>query len=80
MTLVQNQIPDGEYQMLRQRSEAKGEPTKEIIRKAIHAYLQEETVDPKDPIFQTFPLGASGKKGHSNARRHDELLYGPERR
>ncbi|MCI4323646.1 MAG: hypothetical protein L3K03_06475 [Thermoplasmata archaeon] len=80
MTLVQAQIPDGEYRMLRQRAEANGEPMKEIIRKAIHAYLQDEKVDPKDPIFRTFPLGASGTKGHSNARHHDELLYGPTRR
>jgi hypothetical protein len=75
MTLVQAQIPEGEYRLLRQRSEARGEPMKEIIRQAIHAYLQDEKVNPKDPIFGAFPLGASGKKGHSTARRHDELLY-----
>gem|GEM_PF-3136035 len=52
---------------------------KEIIRKAIHAYLLEDRVDPKAEIFKIFPLGASGKKGHHTARDHDEVLYGPAR-
>jgi len=79
MTLVQAQIPEGEYRILRQRSEESGEPMKEIIRKAIHAYLLEDRVDPKAEIFKIFPLGASGKKGHHTARDHDEVLYGPAR-
>jgi hypothetical protein len=53
---------------------------KEIIRQAIHAYLKDEKVDPNDPIFSAFPLGASGKKGHNVAVRHDEYLYGRRRR
>lgn len=80
MTLVQAQIPEGEYRLLRQRAESRGEPMKEIIRQAIHAYLEDERVDPKDPIFHSFPLGVSGRKGHNVARRHDEILYGPRRR
>jgi hypothetical protein len=52
---------------------------KEVVRKALHAYLSNEKVDPKDPIFHLFPLGASGKKGHRTARGHDEELYGPSR-
>jgi len=52
---------------------------KEVVRLALHAYLQDETVDPKDPIFQIFPLGASGKKGHQTARNHDNELYGAKR-
>lgn len=80
MTLVQAQIPDGEYRLLRQRAANRGEPMKEIVRQAIHAYLQDEKVDPNDPLFRAFPLGASGRKGHDVARRHDEILYGPRRR
>lgn len=79
MTLVQAQIPEGEYRLLRQRAEALGEPIKEVVRQALHAYLTEDTVNPNDPIFHMFPLGASGKKGHDTARRHDDLLYGPAR-
>lgn len=79
MTLVQAQIPEAEYRLLRQRAEAAGEPMKEIVRLAIHAYLKEEPVDPNDPIFHLFPLGKSGRKGHTAARDHDELLYGPRR-
>jgi len=79
MTLVQAQIPEAEYRLLRQRAEATGQPMKEVVRKALHAYLEDERVDPKDPIFGIFPLGKSGRKGHSTARRHDEELYGPSR-
>lgn len=80
MTLVQAQIPEGEYRLLRQRAEATGEPMKEIVRQALHLYLTDEKVNPQDPIFRLFPLGSSGRKGHSTARDHDEVLYGPPRR
>jgi hypothetical protein len=76
MTLVQAQIPEGEYRLLRQRAVARGEPMKELVRRAIHAYLQEEKVDPDDPLFNAFPLGSSGKKGHTVGRDHDDYLYG----
>jgi hypothetical protein len=75
MTLVQAQIPEGEYRLLRQMAVESGEPMKEIVRKAIHAYLEDEGVDSKDPIFQIFPLGRSGPKGHRAAEDHDRLLY-----
>jgi hypothetical protein len=79
MTLVQAQIPESEYRLLRQRAAASGEPMKEILRRALHAYLMDEKVDPDDPIFRIFPLGASGKKGHHVARDHDDALYGRRR-
>jgi hypothetical protein len=79
MTLVQAQIPEAEYRLLRQRAEATGQPLKEVVRLALHAYLQDEKVDPKDPIFEIFPLGKSGKKGHRTARHHDVELYGSVR-
>lgn len=75
MTLVQAQIPDGEYRLLRQLAAETGEPMKEIIRKAIHAYLEDDRVDADDPIFHVFPLGASGQKGHRVAEDHDKQLY-----
>jgi hypothetical protein len=52
---------------------------KEVVRQALHAYLIDESVNPDDPVFQIFPLGSSGKRGHRTARRHDEELYGPSR-
>ena len=52
----------------------------EVVRRALHAYLTDEKVDSRDPIFSAFPLGASGRKGHSTARDHDELLYGSRSR
>lgn len=79
MTLVQAQIPEAEYRLLRQKAAASGKPMKEIVRQALHAYLQDDTVDPTDPIFHLFPLGSSGKKGHHGARDHDDELYGPTR-
>jgi hypothetical protein len=52
---------------------------KEVVRRALHAYLKDDSVDPNDPIFHIFPLGASGKKGHRTAQNHDDELYGPKR-
>lgn len=80
MTLVQAQIPEGEYRLLRQRAEAEGRPMKEIVRQALHAYLSDDRVDPNDPIFKLFPLGSSGAKGHTTSTDHDKILYGPRRR
>lgn len=80
MTLVQAQIPEGEYRLLRQRAASTGQPMKEIVRQALHAYLAEEKVNPRDPIFSLFPLGSSGRKGHSAARDHDDVLYGTLKR
>ncbi|HEV2519321.1 MAG TPA: ribbon-helix-helix protein, CopG family [Thermoplasmata archaeon] len=79
MTLVQAQIPESEYRLLRQRAATSGESMKEVVRKALHAYLNDDKVDPKDPIFHIFPLGASGRKGHRASRDHDDELYGPAR-
>jgi Ribbon-helix-helix protein, copG family len=79
MTLVQAQIPEAEYRLLRQKASAAGQPMKEIVRRALHDYLRDERVDPAHPIFTIFPLGASGKKGHHAARDHDVELYGPKR-
>jgi hypothetical protein len=79
MTLVQAQIPEVEYRLLRQRAEAEGRPMKDIVRLALHEYLSDERVDPDDPIFHLFPLGRSGRRGHAASEDHDELLY-PRRR
>ncbi len=53
---------------------------KEVVRRAVHAYLAEEPVDPTDPILTALPVGASGRKGHDTARQHDAVLYGPIKR
>jgi ribbon-helix-helix CopG family protein len=79
MTLIQAQIPESEYRLLRQRAVATGQPMKEVIRQALHVYLADDTVNPKDPIFHIFPLGASGRKGHRIPELHDEALYGHAR-
>jgi hypothetical protein len=76
MTLVQAQIPEEEYRLLRQRASNSGEPMKEVVRKAIHAYLADETIHPDDPIYRGFPLGSSRGKGFRPARDHDAELYG----
>jgi hypothetical protein len=80
MTLVQAQIPEAEYRLLRQRAEDEGAPMKEIVRRALHEYLSDEKVDPSDPIFHLFPLGKSGRKGHRTSDLHDDLLYPRARR
>jgi hypothetical protein len=79
MTLVRVQIPESEYRLLRQKAAASGKPLAEIVRQALHAYLQKETVDRHDSFLHLFPLGESGRKGHRAAQDHDDELYGPKR-
>jgi Ribbon-helix-helix protein, copG family len=42
MPVVQAQIPESEYRLLRKRAATSGQPMKEVIRQALHAYLQDE--------------------------------------
>jgi hypothetical protein len=80
MTLVQAQIPEAEYRLLRQRAGESGKPMKEIIRLAIHDYLADDQVQAEDPIFHMFPLGASGPQGHRTSEKHDDVLFPKKRR
>jgi hypothetical protein len=76
---VRAEIPGSEYRLLRQRAVATGLTMKEVVPRALHVYLREDSVDPNDPNFHVFPLGASGKKGHQTSRSHDDQPYGLER-
>jgi hypothetical protein len=79
MPLVQTQVPQSEYDLLRRRSRAEGKPLKTVIREALRAHLLPDTVNPADPIFHIFPVQKAKGRGHWTSRDHDELLY-PGRR
>jgi len=79
MPLVQTEVPQGEYDLLRRRAHAEGKPLKTVIREALRAHLLPDTVDPEDPIFHIFPLQRTKGKTHWASRDHDELLYPADR-
>jgi hypothetical protein len=79
MMLVQARIPEPEYRILKRMATFSGEPMEEVIRKAVHSYLTNDTVAPTVRLVQDFPLGARGRKGHDAAQRHGEELYGATR-
>lgn len=75
MPLVQAQVPDSEYDLLKRRAKEEGKPMNLVIREALKAHLLPDRVDPKDPIFRIFPLQAKPGRRHWTSRDHDELLY-----
>ena len=75
MPLVQTQVPQAEYELLKRRAQAEGKTLKVVIREALRAHLLPDTVNPSDPIFHLFPLRRAQGKPHWASRDHDELLY-----
>jgi hypothetical protein len=79
MPLVQAQLPQSEYDLLRRRAQAEGKPLKSVIREALRAHLLPDTIEPTDPIFRIFPLQKRRGRVHWVSRDHDELLYPAQR-
>jgi len=75
MPLVQTQVPQGEYDLLKQRARAEGKTLKLVIREALRAHLMPDKVDPNDPVFRMFPLQRKRGRLHWDSRDHDEILY-----
>jgi hypothetical protein len=75
MALVQAQIPESEYDMLRRRARAEGKPIKTVVREALRAHLLPDKVNPDDPVFRMFPLVNQKGRRRWDSRDHDELLY-----
>lgn len=76
MKLVQTAIGEEEYQLLRQRASKEGKTLKEVTRDALRAHLLPDRVDPRDPVFHSFPLLRKKGKVTWDSRDHDDLLYG----
>jgi hypothetical protein len=79
MPLVQAQVPESEYDLLKRRAHAEGKPIKAVVREALRAHLIPDTVDPADPIFHLFPLQTKKGPRRWASRDHDELLYGKKK-
>lgn len=75
MPLVQTQVPQSEYDLLKRRAQAEGKPLKAVIREALRSHLLPDSVDSADPVFHMFPLSRTKGRVHWASRDHDELLY-----
>jgi len=73
--VVQTELNETEYQLLKKVSERKRMPLKGVLREAIIKYLEEVEFDPNDSIFGP----PSSKEGAVDGSvKHDEYLYGEQ--
>lgn len=73
MKVVQTQISEAEYSLLKKKAEAEGKTIKEALREAVEAYVAMGRVDPDDPLFS----GSVARKGAKDGSvRHDKYIYG----
>ena len=79
MRLIQARIPEAEFQLLHRRARAEGKSVQALVREALRAKLLPDTVDPKDPLFDLFPLMEKRGKVHRLSEDHDQYLYGNRR-
>jgi len=78
MKVVQTQIPETEYALLVAYAKAHGTTIKDAVRAAIRALTLRDTIDPKDPLFQAFPLSRAKPRMTDASERVDHYLYGRE--
>ncbi len=75
MTVVQTQLPELEYELLRRRARESHRPIQDVVREAIRAHVLADTVDPSEPIFRELAK-PSGPRGKDRSAEHvDDLLY-----
>lgn len=73
MKVVQTELSEEEYRLLKERLEKEGMSVKEGVRRTILEALDRETaVSSDDPFFQDRSAG-SGKK--NVGEKHDNYLY-----
>ncbi len=70
MTVVQTQLPELEYELLRQRARSEHRPIQDVVRAAIRAHVLDDRVNPSDPIFRELAHqpGPPGQGLHGRAR------------
>lgn len=75
MKVVQTEVNETEHQLLREISEEKNIPIKELVKRAIYRYINRVKIDADDPLFSS----PSAKEGATNgSEKHDKYLYGSE--
>ncbi|MDE1822360.1 MAG: hypothetical protein KGJ23_12275 [Euryarchaeota archaeon] len=76
MKLVQAQIPEAEYQLLKRRAHETSRTLQEVIREAIREHVLPDRVDPQDPLLRAWPTVAPTGKRERGSVDHDRVLYG----
>lgn len=73
MKIVQTELEEEEYRLLKERLKEEGKTLKEGVRNAILEALDRRTaISPDDPFFQ----GKSASSGKRNvSEHHDDYLY-----
>ncbi len=76
MKVVQTTLKNSEYRLLKILAKEKKKTIKELLREAVQMLLENEGINPNDPIFTEPPLVAKGKESESTSETHDKVLYG----
>ncbi len=79
MKVVQTQLSDTEYSLLATYARARKTTIKEALREAICRLTLRDEVDPKDPIFTSFPVAKRRGRHPDASERVDYYLYGWEK-
>jgi hypothetical protein len=70
--VVQTELDEKEYRLIREVSKKKGLSIKEVLRVAAVSYASDQLTIEEDPIFKVKPRGTGIK---TDASRLDEQLY-----
>ena len=77
MKVVQTELNEVEYKMLKQLAQKRKKTIKELVREAIRKILREEkTINPDDPIFTEPPVIQEEGEIENTSETHDKVLYG----
>ncbi|MGQ4915419.1 MAG: ribbon-helix-helix protein, CopG family [Candidatus Asgardarchaeia archaeon] len=75
MKVVQTTLDDAEYQLLKKMAKEKKKTIKELVREAIRRLIEEDRIDPQDPIFTKSLLVVEKGRSEKTSEEHDKVLY-----
>jgi len=74
--VVQTTLDEAKYQLLKKMAEERKKTIKELVREAIRRLIEEDKIDPRDPIFTEPPLVTEKGISEKTSEEHDKVLYG----
>lgn len=76
MKVVQTTLNEAEYQLLKKIAEERKITIKELVREAIRLLIEEDRINPQDPIFTEPPLIVEKGRSEKTSEKHNKVLYG----
>lgn len=76
MRVVQTEVTDTEYALLAAFAKSRKATIKDVVRQAIRGLTLKDEVDPRDPVFNAFPLTRKKGRMADASEKADLYLYG----